>query len=96
MHSSSIRNLIDGYLPRTAIREGYFNKKAWVRDDLLPCCNPDPGPKSIICLDNVSVQLDPRIQQVIEEAGLIVKFLPPLPARLPPNRAPIQRPEGLG
>ena len=80
---------IDGYLPCTAIREGYFNKEAflaWVRDDLLPYCNPYPGPKSIICLDNVSVHLDPRIQQVTEEAGLIIKFLPPYS----PDYSPIE------
>lgn len=91
MHSSSIRNLIDGYLPRTAIREGYFNKKAWVRDDLLPCCNPDPGLKSITRLDNVRVHLDPRVQQVIEEAGLIIKFLPPYP----PDYRPIELPSSV-
>ena len=71
---------VDGYLPCTAIREGYFNQEAflaWVRDDLSPHCNPYPGPKSIICLDNVSVHLDARVQQVIEKAGLIIKFLPP-------------------
>ena len=80
---------IDGYLPCTAIREGYFNKEAflaWVRDDLLSYCNPYPGPKSIICLDNVSVHLDPRIQQVIERAGLIIKFLPPYS----PDYSPIE------
>ena len=57
-----------------------------MRDDLLPYCNPYPGPKSIICLDNVSVHLDPRIQQVIEEAGLIIKFLSPYS----PDYSPIE------
>ena len=56
--------IVDGYLSYIAIREGYFNREAfltWVRDELLPCCNPYPGPNSIIYLDNVSVHLDPRI-----------------------------------
>lgn len=91
---------IDGYLPCTAIREGYFNKEAflaWVRDDLLPYCNPYPGPKSIICLDNVSVHLDPRIQQIIEETGLIIKFFF-LPTRqtIAQSSTLIRRPEGPG
>ena len=71
---------VDGYLPCTSIREGYFNQETfldWVQNDLLPHCNPYPGPRSIIYLDNVSIYLDPRIQQVVEEAGLMIKFLPP-------------------
>ena len=58
---------IDGYLPCTSIREGYYNQEAfltWITHELLPHCNPYPEPRSIICLDNGSHHLDPRVEQV--------------------------------
>ena len=54
----------DGYLPCTGIRKGYFgteNFLLWIENRLLPHLNPYPEPCSVVCLDNVSIHLDPRI-----------------------------------
>ena len=71
---------IDGYLPCTGIRQGYYNTEAfleWVIEELLPQCSPFPMPRSVICMDNVNVHIDPRIRQVIEEKGCLIRYLPP-------------------
>ena len=70
---------MDGYLSCTAIREKYFNIEIfleWIQDELLPHCNLYPESKSIICLDNVNIHIDLRIQHVVEKVGLLLKFLP--------------------
>jgi hypothetical protein len=71
---------VDGYLPCTGVRKGYFNAEhflQWVTNCLLPLCNPFPSPCSILCLDNVSLHLDTRIREVVEAKGCLLKFLPP-------------------
>lgn len=80
---------VDGYLPCTAIRQGYFNSNAffsWFANELLPLCRPFPEPRSVICLDNLNVHLDPRIKQAAEEKGVFLKFLPPYS----PDYSPIE------
>lgn len=70
----------EGYLPCTAIKEGFFNSQSllqWVVDSLLPCCNPFPGTRSIIVMDNVAIHCRPEIQQAIEAAGCQYRYLPP-------------------
>ena len=69
----------EGYLPYTAVRQGYFNQETffeWIQNELLPYCNPYPGPRSTICLDNSSVHVDPRVQNIVEDTGCLLKFLP--------------------
>ena len=44
---------IDGYLPCIGIREGYYKREdfiAWLQDELLPHCNPYPGPRALSVL----------------------------------------------
>ena len=80
---------VDGYLPCTSIRLGYFNGEAfynWVVNELLPHCNPYPQPLSAICLDNVSIHLNPRARDAIEAKGCLLRFLPPYS----PDYSPIQ------
>jgi len=71
---------VDGYLPCTAIKEGWFNADdffEWIVNELLPYCNPFPGPRSIIIMDNASFHCHPRIAEAIREHGCDVRFLPP-------------------
>lgn len=70
----------EGYLPCTGIKQGYYNSDnffEWLTKELLPLCNEYPGNRSIICLDNVNVHINPRIKEAIEQRGCLVKYLPP-------------------
>ncbi len=71
---------IDGYLPCTGIREGWFNGEAffrWLADELLPLCSPFPAPKSVIIMDNASIHCNARIEELITSHGCEVRYLPP-------------------
>jgi len=71
---------IDGYLPCVGIRKGYYNTEAflaWVVGELLPQYNAFPGPRSVMCLDNCSAHINPRVRQAIEEKGCLIRYLPP-------------------
>ena len=66
---------IDGFLPCTGIKEGWFNGDTfnrWLADELLPHCNPYPQPNSVIIMDNVSIHCNPRIEEV---CGLLTYIL---------------------
>ena len=71
---------VDGYLPCTALKKGYLNADEvyeWVVNELLPHCNVFPGPRSVICLDNVSIHCKERIRQAVEGKGCLIRYLPP-------------------
>ena len=71
---------VSGYLPCTGIKKGFYNTEdclEWLIHDLLPLCNPYPEPRSIVCLDNLSLHTNNRISQTIEARGCLVWFLPP-------------------
>jgi len=71
---------VDGYLPYTAIKEGWFKVDdffEWIVNELLPYYNPFPGPRSVIIIDNASFYCHPRIVEAIREYGYDVRFLPP-------------------
>ena len=71
---------IDGYLPCTGYRLGYYNSEAfieWIEENLLPHCNAFPAPRSVICLDNCSTHINPLIRQTIEAKGCLIRYLPP-------------------
>lgn len=55
---------VNGYLPCTAIKEGWLNAEGfyrWVADELLPCCRPG----QIIIMDNASIHCNERIKELI-------------------------------
>ena len=52
---------VDGYLPCTGIRLGFFNGDAfvsWILNELLPHLRPFLERRSVVCLDNLNVYLD--------------------------------------
>jgi hypothetical protein len=77
------------HLSRHSICKGFFNKEAflsWVVNGLLPHLNPFPEPRRVVCLGNLNVHLDPRIQTALEDKGCLIKFLPPYS----PDYSPIE------
>lgn len=71
---------VNGYLPCTSIREGYFNNELiveWLQDELLPLCNAYPAPRSVIIMDNAGSHTNPRITEVIQAHGCEIRYLPP-------------------
>ena len=71
---------IDGYLPCTGIREGWFNDEAffrWLADELLPLCSLFPASKSVIIMNNASIHCNRRIEELITSHGCEVRYLPP-------------------
>jgi transposase len=78
-----------GYFPCYAVREGYYNVEAfhtWLVEELLPLCNPFPGPNSVIILDNASSHCNPIIAEAIHARGCLVRYLPPYS----PDYSPIE------
>lgn len=72
---------IDGWLPCTGFKEGYYNTKEflyWINNRLLPSLRQEFGPRpKVIIMDNLRIHNDPRVKQAIEAAGHIVRLLPP-------------------
>lgn len=49
---------VDGYLPGYLIHQGSVTKDMfikWLKDDVLPLCQPYPLPRSVLCMDNASI-----------------------------------------
>ena len=70
---------VNGYLPCTAIREGYFKKEdflLWLTEELLSILTLS-NRLYTICLDNVSIYIDSRVNEVVEAAGYLIRYLPP-------------------
>ena len=49
----------------------------FLKEQVLPRCNPFPGPRSVLVMDNCSTHLVPEIQELCDEAGVVIKYLPP-------------------
>jgi transposase len=58
----------------------------WVVNELLPYLSPFPEPWSVVCLDNLNVHLDPRVQTALKDKGWLIKLLPPYS----PDYSPIE------
>ena len=70
----------DRYLPCTGIREGWYTGDTflqWVSDELLPLCNPFPGPRSVIIMDNASIHCNARVEELVRGHGCEIRYLPP-------------------
>ena len=72
---------IHGYLPCTAIKEGYFNREDfidWIQNQLVPTLRATYGPRHmVIVLDNVSIHTNDEVTRVIQALGYSVRYLPP-------------------
>jgi len=72
---------LDGYLPCTGVKEGYYNSVQvleWLREKLFPAIRQQYGPQpKVIILDNCNVHIDEAVRRAIEEAGHICMYLPP-------------------
>jgi len=69
---------VDGILLITKIIQGSIPQEIfndWIRT--LPLCNPYPGPRSVLILDNCVVHKHVSVQQMCDEAGIILELLPP-------------------
>lgn len=49
----------------------------WIRDKLLPLCNPWPEPRSVVVMDNVSFHHSEGIEELFTDAGVRLVYLPP-------------------
>jgi len=48
-----------------------------VEERVLPCCTPYPRPRSVLVLDNALIHKNARLQQLCNDASVLLKFLPP-------------------
>lgn len=51
---------------------------------LLPYCGKWPEPKSVLIVDNASIHHSERIQQLCDDAGVVLLYLPPYSPDLNP------------
>ena len=72
---------VNGYLPCTGIKQGYFNRDEflqWITDHLIPTLHVTYGDRTmVIVLDNVSIHTNDDVTLVLEAAGYVVRYLPP-------------------
>jgi transposase InsO family protein len=70
---------VNGYIAcqvhQGSVTSDIFN--CFIRDQVLPQCQPFPGPRSIIILDNASIHRNQELKDMCEEAGVLLRFLPP-------------------
>jgi transposase len=72
---------IDGYLPCTGVKKGYYHREEfviWIREYLLPSIEEKYGSRPmVIVMDNCSVHVASEIVSMIKDAGHMVEYLPP-------------------
>ncbi len=68
---------INGYLPGALICSGAVTQElfnSWVEVHVLPFCSAG---ETVIIMDNCAIHKDPALLHLINEAGVLVEFLPP-------------------
>ncbi|KNF06423.1 hypothetical protein PSTG_00306 [Puccinia striiformis f. sp. tritici PST-78] len=63
-----------------ALTNNTFNGKKWqdfLEWDLIPRMNPYPGPDSILVCGNAKIHKGSQVQEICDEAGVQVIYLPP-------------------
>ena len=74
---------LDRYLPCTGLKEGYFNADdflVWLKEKLLLEISQlrfEVFHGILIVMDNLSIHAKEEVRRVIEEAGHLVRYLPP-------------------
>ena len=70
---------LNGWLPCTGVKQGYFNKEQfleWLANELLPTLQRMYRGKSlVIVLNNCSMHVDLKIEQMIEAADYFIHYL---------------------
>ena len=77
---------IDGY-EEPLIYQGSITQvifEDWMENKILQICNPWPGPRSIIVMDNCSIHRSQRILNMCKARGIWVRQLPPYSPSLNP------------
>ncbi|KAI5234950.1 hypothetical protein E4T42_09785 [Aureobasidium subglaciale] len=79
---------INGYLPgSTLVVEGAVTQimfEHWLETAILPRCEPFPGRRSVVIMDNCSTHHSKRIRDICEQAGVYLLYLPPYSPHLNP------------
>ncbi|KAF5386197.1 hypothetical protein D9615_002285 [Tricholomella constricta] len=58
----------------------------FIVNDVLPCMNPFPGPRSVLMLDNCRTHKSIALREAVEVSGCVLLFLPPYS----PDYSPIE------
>lgn len=78
---------LDEGIIASRVVEGSFTRELFLKflhDNLLPCTNPYPAPRSIIVLDNARIHHSKEVVDLIESYGCCVEYLPPYSPDLNP------------
>ena len=69
---------VDGYFA-CHIFQGSINKERFIDflSEVLKHCEPYPGKRSIIIMDNASIHHDDAVLRLCDDAGVLVEYLPP-------------------
>ena len=70
---------IEGYLDYIIFHRSITTKifNDFVEDRVLPYCNPYPGPRSVLILDNASIHKNIRLRELCNKQGVKLEFLLP-------------------
>jgi transposase len=70
---------LDGYLPCTGIKKGYFDASEfteWLQTNFIPAINATERFPMIVILYNVGIHTGPEVREIIENAGHLIRYLP--------------------
>ncbi|KAI1685795.1 DDE-3 multi-domain protein [Pyrenophora tritici-repentis] len=70
---------IDGYISYKIFQGAITSEilEDFLEFQVLPFCNPHPGPASVIVLDNASIHRSERVRVLCQSAGVLLEYLPP-------------------
>jgi transposase len=72
---------LDGWLPCTAVKKGYFSTAQfldWLYNHLVPTLRTRfIGRQAVIVMDNCSIHTNRVIEDTLKDLGFIVRYLPP-------------------